>query len=677
VSADLLRESRYGNTATIDTGTTAAVASVRSQSPLRPRTGASLCLAGAAIGAVGLPGWVVGAPWLTTFVPGLPPMMPNTAASLLLVGAAAAARQSAAIRRGRLVLSTVGVLTVLAIAVTTLLEYVLGIHLRVLGVGDVVAWTPAYVAPGRSSPLTAVALGVVSFIVLVLMALPLNRVHRAVQASRAELRSFVEDAPDGIFVADLDGRYTDVNEAGCRLLGCSREEIVGRTILDLIPPADAERLARSKASLLGGSVQVDEWLLRRKDGSYVPVEVSAKILADGRWQGFVRDISERKRFQREADSASEQLRALTEELRLSEARATGILAISADAIISIDETQRITQFNDGARTIFGYSQREAIGAPLEMLMPERFRAAHRSHVTRFAGESRAARRMGTRDVPIVGLRKNGEEFPADAAISRLEVGGKRILTVVVRDVTEQKRIENEQRLLYEEARRAMKVRDEVLSIVAHDLRNPLSAILIETQILEAGARQPERRAQPPGEQIRRAAKRMNALIQDLLDVTRLEAGALTLDLRRLPAAQIVADAVDSQAALAARASLELRSEVSPGLPELAGDRDRLRQVFENLIGNAIKFTPPGGCITVSAVRQAACVRFAVGDTGPGIAVEDQPHLFDRFWQGRERRHGAGLGLPIVKGIVEAHGGRVWIDSPPGLGTSVFFTIPIA
>jgi signal transduction histidine kinase len=129
--------------------------------------------------------------------------------------------------------------------------------------------------------------------------------------------------------------------------------------------------------------------------------------------------------------------------------------------------------------------------------------------------------------------------------------------------------------------------------------------------------------------------------------------------------------------LAAAASLELWSDVSSGLPDLRADRDRLLQVFENLIGNAIRFTPAGGRITVGAVPREGCVLFHVADAGPGIAAEDQPYLFDRFWQARERRHGAGLGLPIVKGIVEAHGGRVWVESAPGSGATFLFTIPIA
>jgi signal transduction histidine kinase len=142
--------------------------------------------------------------------------------------------------------------------------------------------------------------------------------------------------------------------------------------------------------------------------------------------------------------------------------------------------------------------------------------------------------------------------------------------------------------------------------------------------------------------------------------------------------QLVSDAVDAQKSLASAASLPLHLEVEPDLPELRGDRERLLQVFENLIGYAVKFTEPGGRIIVGAMRRDAEVLFRVSNTGEGIEAENLSHLFDRFWQKRnDGRRGAGLGLPIVKGIVEAHGGRIWVESAPGRGSTFFFTIPVA
>ena len=158
----------------------------------------------------------------------------------------------------------------------------------------------------------------------------------------------------------------------------------------------------------------------------------------------------------------------------------------------------------------------------------------------------------------------------------------------------------------------------------------------------------------------------------------MEAGHLSLKQERLPAAEIITDALEGQRPLAASASLELRLETAPELPDTWADRDRLRQVFENLIGNAIKFTKPGGRIALGATVQEGEVTFSVSDTGRGIASTHLPHVFDRFWQapGTERR-GIGFGLAIVKSIVEAHGGRVWIQSVLGQGSTVFFTIPTA
>jgi signal transduction histidine kinase len=171
---------------------------------------------------------------------------------------------------------------------------------------------------------------------------------------------------------------------------------------------------------------------------------------------------------------------------------------------------------------------------------------------------------------------------------------------------------------------------------------------------------------------------MNRLIQDLLDVTRMEAGQLVIEQARLTAEQVAAEAVEAEEPLAASASVELRLDVTRGLPEVWADRERLLQVLENLIGNALKFTRAGGRIVIGAEPRGAEVLFWVKDTGTGIAAEDVPHLFDRFWQARTGgKLGAGLGLPIVKGIVQAHGGRVWVESAPGQGSTFFFTIPTA
>jgi PAS domain S-box-containing protein len=352
-----------------------------------------------------------------------------------------------------------------------------------------------------------------------------------------------------------------------------------------------------------------------------------------------------------------------------EAKSSGILAVSSDALISIDRDRRITMFNLGAEKIFGYAKAEVLGSPFDRLLPERLRAWCRREIEAFAAAQIVAGRLGDRAAALVGLRKSGAEFPADAAISKLEVAGKRILTVAIRDVTDQRRLENE-------LRSALEARDEVLAIVAHDLRNPLSAIVMAASMMKAPER--ERRDRRTAEIISRAANRMSHLIQDLLDVAQVEAGALRVQRTRVSASDLVLEAVDAQRSLAGSAALALELEWHGVLPEVCGDRNRLLQVFENLIGNAIKFTPPGGRITVSAAVGEGEVLFSVSDTGSGIAPESVAHVFDRFWRPTRdaSRRGAGLGLRIARGIVEAHGGRIWVESTVGRGTTFYFAIPV-
>lgn len=380
----------------------------------------------------------------------------------------------------------------------------------------------------------------------------------------------------------------------------------------------------------------------RKDRSIVDIMLSRSVLRgyDGAPRYYIaqiEDISQRKR----ADEA----------LRLSEAKFSGIVSIAADAIISVDKDQRISIFNEGAEAIFGYSRSEVIGSRLDRLIPERFRAAHSEHFARFAASDVTARKMGERR-DIFGLRKNGEEFPAEASISKVTVGGATLFSVVLRDISYRKSVEAA-------LQRAVAARDEVLGIVAHDLRNPLNTIMMQAQLLERAGPEPERRDQTPRLVIMRSATRMDHLIQDLLDVALLEAGQLKVERERISAADLARDVMEMQAPLASSAGLELQLEVARNVRDVWGDRNRLLQVFENLISNALKFTEKGGCIRIGSTASNNEVEFFVADTGSGIPPEGLPHVFDRFWQAdRTDRQGAGLGLPIAKGIVEAHGGRI-------------------
>ena len=526
----------------------------------------------------------------------------------------------------------------------------------------------------------------------------------------------------------------------------------------------------------------------------------------------------------------------------SDAMFAGILAIAADAVITIDESHRIIHFNKGAEEVFGWPSREALGQPLNALLPDRFRPQHDAFIDEFGRSAETARRMGHRR-EVAGRRRDGTEFPAEASISKLDLPeGRRVYSAVVRDITERRRAQESERFLadasarlsaslgyedvlqtvadcatpmlgdasivdvldgqkfvrrvangaepdadvsttltsggdltwdslspavdvirrgrseiveqvddawleaheenpaslakwqqlsvrsmlvvpltlgertfgaltllalngrpsygadaralaekfashaslalenarlYREARRATEGRDQVLGVVSHDLRNPISAIAMCAVVLRDQWKTDPAERENLLTTILQSTEWMNRLIQDLLDVTSIEAGRLSLERHRESAASIVGKALRMFEVEANGRRIELTSDVPEELPVLNVDATRIVQVLGNLLRNALKFTPDGGRITVGAESRAGSVVFAVRDTGPGIPVVDQQRVFDRYWHSRRsaNKRGTGLGLSIAKGIIEAHAGRMWLESTPGDGSAFFFSLP--
>jgi PAS domain S-box-containing protein len=229
-----------------------------------------------------------------------------------------------------------------------------------------------------------------------------------------------------------------------------------------------------------------------------------------------------------------------------------------------------------------------------------------------------------------------------------------------------------------EAEAAVRSRDEMLSIVSHDLRNPVSTVAMSAALLadrELALTPDQQRAQFGV--IARSAQRMNRLIQDLLDVARIEGGRLTISCRCEEARALAIEAYEAFRPISEEKSIELRCEAAKVLPRVYVDRDRILQLLSNYLNNALKFTPEGGCITLRAIATGDGTRFDVVDTGPGIAPEDQPQLFRRFWQAKPTAHlGSGLGLAISKGIAEAHRGRVTVESEVGKGSTFSLWLPL-
>jgi PAS domain S-box-containing protein len=485
----------------------------------------------------------------------------------------------------------------------------------------------------------------------------------------------VERAIHSIALLSPDGVILEANAQAVRTLNAPREDLLGVALWDAPAWKDlAEGKPRLRAALSAARHGVLVHQESELPGTPHPIALDLSLNpvhgADGAVALIVaewRDVSDRRR----AEAA----------LRESEERFHRIVSIAVDAIISIDEAQNITLFNQGAEQIFGYPAHEVLGKPLEVLLPRELAGLHVKEVRAFGEGKEDARRMGQRR-QIFGRRKNGEIFSAEASISRATVGGRRIYTAVLRDVTERWATEQEKTELLaatqharDVAERAVAQRDEMLSIVSHDLRNPLSAIGMCATAIAADDTTPGDRERLT-DTIQESVEWCQHLIADLVDIASIEADKLSIDKRRIDPLLAVGRTLSLFELPASRRSIALRAGGQETLPPIDADPERLFQVLANLVANAIKFTADGGSVTVGANQQDGEVVFFVEDTGVGIPPDQLPHVFERRWRGTAKGTdpGTGLGLTISRGIVEAHGGRIRATSTPGVGSRFEFTL---
>ena len=229
--------------------------------------------------------------------------------------------------------------------------------------------------------------------------------------------------------------------------------------------------------------------------------------------------------------------------------------------------------------------------------------------------------------------------------------------------------------LYLEAREAIRTREDLLGIVSHDLRNPLAGMLMRCTLLLETLPQDEagQRIRRDIEAMNRSAHRMERLLRDLLDFASIQAGRLSVERSPHPIADLLREGMESLYALAGPRTVRAETELQDKDLKVLCDRERFLQIFSNLVGNALKFTPQDGTIRVRAQQRPGEVQFSVSDTGPGISKEELPKIFQKYWQGHGGRTGAGLGLYIAKALVDAHGGRIWVESGSSTGTT--FTSP--
>ncbi|MFZ3166538.1 MAG: PAS domain S-box protein, partial [Candidatus Methanoperedens sp.] len=478
------------------------------------------------------------------------------------------------------------------------------------------------------------------------------------------LASIVDSSDDAIIGKTLDGIIVSWNRGAQKIYGYSADEVRGKSISILVPPDHPDKSLQLLERIRKGQrIEHYETIRMRKDGKKICASLTISPIKDatGKIIGastIAWDITEQKRIEMA--------------LRESEARFRSITKSATDAIISADSDDNIISWNKGAQTIFGYAEEEALGKSLIMIIPERYRDAHKKGLERV--NSTGETRIIGKTVEMVGMRKDGSEFPLELSLSTWKIGTRRLYSGILRDVTGRKQADEKLKQTLAELERSNKDLEQFAYAASHDLQEPLRTVSNFSQLL---AKRYKGELDAKADQfigfIVDGATRMQEMIDNLLAYSRVSTRAKPFEPTNC---ETLFDQALANVKMAIEESGALVTHKS--LPTVMADASQLVQLFQNLLSNAIKFRKEKPRITVSAVQKGNEWLFSVEDNGIGIAPEFMEHIFKMF----QREHpsaeypGTGVGLAICKKIVERHGGRIWVESQVGKGSTFYFTIPV-
>ncbi len=373
-------------------------------------------------------------------------------------------------------------------------------------------------------------------------------------------------------------------------------------------------------------------------------------------------------------------------LRDSEAQTRLIIDRAHDAFVAMDASGIIVDWNPQAATTFGWSREEALGLPLETtLIPAQFREQHRRGLQQFLQSGEGP--LLNRRLQVTALHRDGHEFPVELSISPVRAGRSWLFHSFIHDITERKayeeKIEQQNReleLRNREVERATQLKSQFLASMSHELRTPLNAILGFSELLEEAAGQQSSREQRWVQHIRTAGRHLLQLINDILDLAKIESGRVEIETEDFAVAPAVAEVLSIVQPLATAKHLHLDTVVPQDL-FVHADRVRFKQVIYNLLSNAVKFTPDLGSVRVDCAATADAVTVSVSDTGIGIRPEDQEAIFEEFRQAGTNvdgvKEGTGLGLAIARRLLELQGGKIWVESDAGRGSRFTISLPRA
>jgi len=486
-----------------------------------------------------------------------------------------------------------------------------------------------------------------------------TRAEEALRASENKLRAMFETMSDGIAVTDIFGNIAEANDALIRLHGYSQKgELIWKRALDVVAEKDRAKAAEDIGKAIGeGDTALAKYALMTKDGGEVEVEASASLLRDGSGNpaglvAVMRDITERKKIERELQESEERFRTLTE--------------TASDAILTVNTSGEFTTWNLAAEQIFGYTAAEAIGKSLEIIIPENSRQYFHEAFNSFDLHPQSASKQ--HPMEVMGLRKDGSEFPAEITMTTWEAGQNVYFTAIVRDITDRKKIEQQLQLISRLASVG-----ELAAGVAHELNNPLAAIhgyaelLTERQDLDS-------RTKTDIETIFKEAQRAARITSNLLSFARKHIPQKTLSSMN----EVLEKTLEMYAYRLKVSNIEVLKELDPNLPLTMFDQPQFEQVFVNVLNNAEQAMLEAkgrGTLQVKTEVVKDTIRVSFSDDGPGIPQEVLERVFDPFFTTKEVGKGTGLGLSICYGIVREHGGNIHIESTQGQGTTVTIEIP--
>ena len=487
--------------------------------------------------------------------------------------------------------------------------------------------------------------------------------HYTSERQRAEVllskfRSYVESAPDGVFVINAAGFYVDVNLAACELLGYSREEILTMHASQMVIQKSSDRFKEALSALQSIGKYSRELAFLRKDGSTFPGQLSAVKIDENQFLGFVKDITEQKQAEREITMLANALKSISD-------------------CVSITDTENSIIFvNDSFINTYGYTESELIGRHISMITSP-------NNSDTIVNDILAATLNGGWKGELLNVRKDGSEFIVSLSTSIVydEQSKPIALIGVSSDITERKRAQDELVDLNNQLKELNADKDRFLSILAHDLKTPFNSLLgFSKLLLDNIAIYDSDTIKSHVKIINEAAKSTFGLLEDTLLWARAQSGKLPFDPQKVSFLEICSEVVESLKLVADAKNIIINQFAEENFT-LFVDITMLKTVLRNLISNAIKFTNSGGAITVYAVHRVGEVVITVADKGVGIGPVEMAKLFDvsQFSStiGTEGEKGTGLGLLLCKDFVDKHGGRIWVESVEGKGSEFKFTIPSA